>query len=35
MNRDIRGGVYTPVVIDEILDDGGKECVYKNGDIVL
>ena len=22
------------VVIDEILDDGGKECVYKNGDIV-
>ncbi len=34
MNRDIRGGVYTPVVIDEILDDGGKECVYKNGDIV-
>ena len=34
MNRDIRGGVYTPVVIDEILDDGGKECVYKIGDVV-
>lgn len=27
-------GTYTPVVIDEILDDGGKECVYNTGDIV-
>lgn len=33
MERDARG-VYTPVIIDEILDNGGKECVYEVGDIV-